>query len=131
METKICTKCHQELPLNEFYSNGKGGFRSECKNCHSKYVTKAYISRKEKVSEIKAEIGCQKCGEKRTYCLDFHHKDPSIKEATIARITSDNNHFDKIQEEIDKCIVLCANCHREFHHLQKLNDLTIEEYIKN
>lgn len=44
--------------------------------------------------------------------LDIHHTDTSAKEFTISsRLTS----WDAIQRELDKCVILCANCHREAH----------------
>ena len=72
---------------------------------------------------------CAKCGESRGYVLDFHHIDPTQKENTIARMTSNKSNLNDIQKEVDKCIVLCANCHREFHHFEKINNLTLEEYL--
>lgn len=39
---------------------------------------------------------------------------------------------DKVYEEIKKCVVLCANCHREFHYLQTKNpSYTLKEYLEN
>lgn len=70
---------------------------------------------------------CAKCGETRFYVLDFHHKDASTKEFTIGKLKKGSQ--DLIQDEINKCITLCANCHREFHHLEKTQGLTIEEYL--
>ena len=46
--------------------------------------------------------------------LDFHHEDPTTKEGNVHRFVS-NGQFAKVYEEIKKCIVLCANCHR-IHH---------------
>ena len=129
METKICSRCKRELPLTQFYSRGNGKLRSECKECHKEYVKSKYQERKGAIGEVKASIGCAKCGDTRSYVLDFHHKDPSIKDANIARMTSNKNRLEDIQKEIDKCVVLCSNCHREFHHLEFAQGLTIDEYL--
>lgn len=129
MDTKICSKCGKKLPLTEYYSRGNGKLRAECKKCHSNYVKNKYQERKKLVNEIKLDVGCAKCGEKRPYMLDFHHKDPSIKDTTISRMTSNYNKIEDIQKEIDKCIVLCSNCHREFHHFEFVDNITIEEYL--
>lgn len=130
MDTKICTKCGRDLPLTEYYSRGGGRLRSECKDCHKQYVTNQYLKRKEKVNDIKTNCKCAKCGESRSYTLDFHHKDPSIKDDTIARMTSNRNKMEDILREVEKCVVLCANCHREFHYLENRENITIEQYIK-
>lgn len=129
MTTKICTKCKKELPLTSFYSRGNGKYRSECKECHRNYVKEKYQERKEQVSSLKEEKGCQKCGDKRSYVLDYHHIDPLTKEATIARITSNNNKIENIQKEIEKCVVLCANCHREYHYFKNKYNISIEDYL--
>jgi predicted HNH restriction endonuclease len=52
-----------------------------------------------------------------------------IKEEGIARMTSNNYRLDAVMEEIKKCVVLCSNCHREFHYLEDREQLTIEKYL--
>ena len=131
METKICSKCGKELPLTEYYSRGNGKLRSECKTCHKQYVNGQYEKKKIFLQDYKSSIGCQKCGEKRGCCLDFHHIDPSIKDETIARMTSNKSDLQEIMKETEKCVVLCANCHREFHFLEHNSNLILEEYLSN
>lgn len=136
METKICTKCGRELPLDSFNwrNKAKGTRRSECKECHCGYMKNKYQQNKQQIGEIKAQMGCAKCGDSRAYVLDFHHIDPTTKTNTIARLTSNRYDYDNkdLQAEIKKCIVLCANCHREWHYLQERNpELTIQNYIES
>lgn len=130
--TKQCTKCGKILPITQFNwrNKAKGTRRSECKQCHSDYMKQKYQEKKNIVQEIKSSCSCAKCGESRGYVLDFHHINPDEKNDTIARLTSNNYKLDKVYDEIKKCIVLCANCHREFHYLQERNEqLTIEDYL--
>ena len=131
METKICTKCGKELPIEEFNwrNKAKGTRRSECKYCHTNYMKNKYQEKKQAIQELKSECSCAKCGDKRGYLLDYHHLNPEEKETTVARMTSNYYSLEKIQQEINKCIVLCANCHREFHYLEKENGITIDEYL--
>lgn len=131
--TKICTKCGKELPIEEFNfrNKAKGTRRSECKYCHSQYMKKQYAEKQQMVQELKAQCKCAKCGESRGYVLDYHHINPEEKENIVARMISNNYTLDSVFDEIEKCIVLCANCHREFHYLNKRNpDLTLEAYLK-
>ena len=86
------------------------------------------IKQKE-VQDLKSQFKCAKCGDNRGYVLDFHHIDPSIKEEGVARMISNNYKLDKVYDEIKKCICLCANCHREFHYLEKEKQITLEEYL--
>ena len=131
METKICTKCGKELPLDQFNwrDKTKGTRRSECKFCHTNYMRQKYQEKKEIVQSLKEQDKCAKCGESRGYVLDYHHINPADKENTIARMTSNYYSLDKVMNEINKCICLCANCHREFHHLEQIKNITIEEYL--
>lgn len=130
METKVCTKCKRELPIDQFYWRDKkaGRRRSECKDCHNGYVKAKYQEKQNDIEELKSELSCAKCGDNRGYVLDFHHLDPEEKDVAVSRMISNNYSLDKIKKEIDKCVVLCSNCHREFHHLEK-DGMTIQEYL--
>lgn len=131
-ETKICTKCGKELPITDFYWRDKaaGRRRSECKNCHNNYVKAKYKERQQDIEMIKSNLCCAKCGDSRGYVLDFHHKDPDKKSDGVAQMLRNNTPWEKIEEEMEKCIVLCANCHREFHYLENINNnFTIDNYL--
>lgn len=133
METKICTKCHRELPITDFNwrNKEKGTRRSECKYCHSDYMKQKYHQKKDIIQNLKAQCSCAKCGDNRGYVLDYHHLDPQEKTDTVARMTSNTSSLEKVLEETEKCIVLCANCHREFHYLEKKENITIQQYLDN
>ena len=132
MQTKICTKCHKELPITDFNwrNKEKGTRRSECKYCHSAYMKQKYQEKKNIIQELKSKCACAKCGDTRGYVLDYHHLDPKQKNNTVSRLISNNSNLDKTFEEIEKCIVLCANCHREFHYFEKQKNITIQDYLK-
>lgn len=115
---KICSCCKEELPLSSFYKQKghSGGVMSLCKKCFNNYCTERWRLRK--IHYITLMGGkCEACGIELTqnnYAIfDFHHKDPSEKEMewTKIRLLSDN----KIRQEIQKCKLLCANCHRLIH----------------
>jgi len=67
---------------------------------------------------FKSTLSCAQCGFSHPAALDFHHENPDEKEGNINRIIA-NGQFAKASEEIKKCIVLCANCHRIHHHEEK------------
>ncbi|WP_293029349.1 homing endonuclease associated repeat-containing protein [Natronococcus sp.] len=56
---------------------------------------------------------CLRCEEDRPPCLDFHH--PNEKERSVATMVVNGHSKKSIREEIGRCVVLCANCHRLEH----------------
>ncbi len=83
--------------------------------------------RREFINEYKSKCSCSKCGETRSYVLDFHHMDPTQKLFEIGNASKYN--IEKLKLELEKCITLCRNCHSEFHYLEKEQGITIENYI--
>ena len=59
---------------------------------------------------------CVVCGfNKFLAALEFHHLDPKIKDQNMAKQSARNLPFEKMKKELDKCVLLCANCHRGVH----------------
>lgn len=75
--------------------------------------------RKEKIKEwverVKAENGCCFCDEDIPECLVFHHVDSSKKRSEVGKLVGKGLSVDNIHHEMEKCVVLCSNCHRKFH----------------
>lgn len=125
----ICSRCNRELPITEFpYRNKKlGTHRTECKDCNRSFQKDIYDRNVLYINNWKAQ-GCKKCGNRAIYLIDAHHIDPALKDNDLCRLKV-NCSIERIQAELDKCIPLCANCHREFHHLNETANMTIEEYL--
>ena len=69
---------------------------------------------------------CMKCGySKCMSALEFHHINPNEKDFGISQ-DGLNKSWDKIKKELDKCILVCANCHREIHESIKESTLELE-----
>ena len=147
MESKICSKCKEEKPISEFRwrNKSKGTLHSQCKECEKVRDKIHYQESKLRQQSVEATAmfqkdrniqiveqaktcGCRKCGEKRPYVLDFHHRIPTDKVYTISHLIKSGGE-EKLREELEKCDVLCANCHREFHYLNSTQDLSYEDYI--
>ncbi len=133
MNTKICTKCGEEKPLTEFNfkNKAKGKRQSQCKECQRARERELYqlkykiancelyknnrrkfrIETRQFIQDIKSEKGCCICGEKDPCCLDFHHIQD--KEFEVSKGTDVSK--ERLEKEIQKCVVLCANCHRKIH----------------
>lgn len=98
METKKCTKCGRELPIDKFNwrNKAKGTRRADCKDCHNSYMKQKYQEKRQEIQDIKTTLSCVKCGyNKCPEALEFHHTDPSIKEDKIARMISNSYGLEK------------------------------------
>ena len=88
--------------------------RYRCVKCRSEAVQKRRNKTKEILVEYKGGK-CEICGYNRSIsALEFHHKDPNQKDFGIAH-KGYTRSIEKNKEEVDKCILVCANCHREIH----------------
>ena len=81
-------------------------------------------SRDRRKKEIIETMGdkCQICGyDNCDAALELHHIDPSQKEFTFDKQL--NTAWSKLENELKKCVLLCANCHREVHFSGKIFNL--------
>jgi hypothetical protein len=110
---------------------------------HKEQSRKYYLANKEKVlagvkvqraigkarwDAFKRTLKCTKCEQNHPAALDFHHVDPSEKENLVSKLVSEGC-FAAAMTEVQKCIVLCANCHR-IHHYEE-NTVKIQPLTTN
>ncbi|NUB90068.1 HNH endonuclease [Haloterrigena sp. SYSU A558-1] len=74
------------------------------------------------VYEYKHDQGCNRCDEDDPRCLDLHHIDEDEKVMAVGKMVSFGYSKDRIESVIEKCIVLCANCHRKEHYEPRCTD---------
>lgn len=82
------------------------------------YLIKAVAKRRKRLKEMAIELKggkCMFCGYKKTNtALDFHHIDGKTKEFGIS-LDGITRSWQRITKELEKCVLVCANCHREIH----------------
>lgn len=133
---KKCSKCKKNKQSSSYNKNKlkKDGLQTTCKKC-SQITSKQYYAdhtdehriktlartrkrRKElkrRINEVKQRLGCSICNESNPCCLDFHHLHPNQKKFAIGAAPNLVERWEKIVEEIAKCVCICANCHRKTH----------------
>lgn len=145
-QEKKCTKCGKVKPIEEFSFKNKaqGIRRSQCKQCIKEYDKNRYEENrnncqeklkenhkkqtdtlKQYVLQLKQQSKCTICGDSRWYVLDFHHT--RDKKYSIAELVKRGCSIATLQKELEKCVPLCANCHREVHYKNGLRECSIDE----
>ena len=59
----------------------------------------------------KVSKGCSRCPERRPFALQYHHLVPADKLWAISELVKNRGTLSQLKREIDKCILLCGNCH--------------------
>jgi len=84
----------------------------------AQYLIQAVAKRRKKLKEMAVDYKggkCQFCSYNKTLeALDFHHIDESTKSFGLSKDGLTRS-WKKVMQELDKCILVCANCHREIH----------------
>ena len=119
-DTKVCPTCQEEKLIAEFYSRGKRENNrpaSKCKSCFNSYCMKRWIDKKKEAIEYKGGK-CVDCSIIYPYPVyGFHHLEPRKKDGQWNQLRLRSK--EAIEQELDKCVLLCSNCHRLRHHNEK------------
>lgn len=133
---KRCSKCKEEKVDSEFYSRTdrpKEQLQPYCKQCcalrHREYYLKNKSYYREKATASRQKIvdfvyeqktrPCHDCGiQYPGYIMDFDHRQGAGKVGNVSRLAR-NKSLEAVQNEIAKCDVVCANCHRERTHKRR------------
>lgn len=125
---KTCSKCNENKELELFSKNGRNadGRHPWCKVCFATYERERYQNgdsvRKQRNNKktrgrnhkrlwaILSEASCMDCGESDPIVLEFDHRDQATKTTEICTLY--HRSWANIKEELDKCDIVCCNCHR-------------------
>ena len=78
------------------------------------------------LEHYKLKYGCCGCPEDDPVCMDFHHIKPEEKSMRVAKMVSDARGVKALEAELQKCAVVCANCHRKLHAGKEIALVRIE-----
>ena len=125
MEREILKTCSKHGETMHVIDSTKTRYR--CRKCRVEAVDKRRRTLKVKAVRYKGG-SCVKCGyNKCLSALDFHHINPEEKDFSLSS-DGRTKSWEIMRIELDKCILVCANCHREIHDAQ-FNKPTVVEYI--
>lgn len=127
---KKCSNCKEEKELIEF-NKKKDKLQPNCRICQGELAREYYKANKEKQKKqinearrvrikenrrkyfyILSTNPCVDCGEINPMALEFDHIDGDDKICGVGKIVGDGSSWKRIEEEMAKCEIRCANCHR-------------------
>lgn len=129
MTDKRCCSCGDIRPRGEFNRrrSANDGLQARCRACSRAWYETHKEQHKKNTRRISREVSaryremlaeyllrhpCVDCGETNLQCLEFDHRDASTKVADVATLLRDRAAWARIEAEMQKCDVRCANCHR-------------------
>lgn len=119
---KVCRYCGIEQPEANFeiavVVKDKAYRRRKCQACKNTQQKQRTHKTVSWVREYKKGLCCERCGFSDYRALEFHHRNPTEKEFHIGDFAIHGGSIEKIKREIEKCNVLCANCHRIEHFIE-------------
>ena len=108
------------MPSNDIEKRREAGRRHYAKHKEKVKATTAATKQgiRARWDAYKSTLACTQCGENHPAALDFHHviRDPSNRK--VYELVA-NGAIKLAIEEVKKCVVLCANCHRKHHHEER------------
>lgn len=111
----LCNRCYNSKRRKDRRNNPNDPYRENEKQRAKIYYHSVYQKRRDEfLNQFKTP--CIKCGEADTSCIVFHHVDPSTKLFCVGDGSLGKRTNEEVIAEINKCICLCENCHRKFHH---------------
>lgn len=134
---KLCSKCGENKPESNFYIRDKrtGRLHAQCKQCYSQQRAKSYrqhyqkykatyrVNAQRRRQRLRDEFRknmiayadgkyCIDCGETDSVTFEFDHIDPATKSFNVSQAVRLGYSWEKVLEEIKKCQIVCANCHK-------------------
>ena len=95
----------------------------KCKNDYNNLIYQSYIAQQKRGHNRNIRLlalkggECEACGyKKNSAALEFHHSDPQTKSFQLDLRSISNRKWEVVEAEARKCILLCSNCHAEYHH---------------
>lgn len=115
---KQCAKCLDYKSVdNFFFRKERNSYTSYCKQCNAKDVVERETRTKLDCIKYLGNV-CTLCNIDGHYSIyDFHHDEPAHKDFSIR--SGGTKSFRSVINELDKCILVCANCHHEIHAAMK------------
>lgn len=114
-------RIHPELQV-KIYARHKNWLKNNFDKfleAKARFKTKAEAL-KNYLRDLKSKTPCMDCQKTYPYyVMDFDHRDPTLKIATVSYVARNTHNLNKVQLEMDKCDPVCANCHRIRTHLKK------------
>lgn len=121
---RVCNECQRlrmarkrENP--EFLADCAARQRKHRAKLGPKHLENVRIGRRKKKEWLDAQkIKCSRCPETHVACLEFHHRNPAEKDFLLS-VGVAKYSIERLQAEVDKCEVICSNCHRKHHWEEK------------